>query len=139
MVRKRLISLWARSNGVEIGGPKGNFTVNGVQYTPPALPLLLQILSGTVDAQSYLPKGTVYTLPRNKLVEISVPGDSPLSPVSILYTSNTERRLTDVLASIPLTWGEHTGYKSSRWTQTDSSYSITLLSLEAVEVQWSIR
>ncbi|KAF8351839.1 Cu-oxidase-domain-containing protein [Amanita rubescens] len=63
-----------------IGGPKGNFSVNGVQYTPPSLPLLLQILNGNVNPHSYLPPGTVYTLPRNKLVEISVPGDSPLSP-----------------------------------------------------------
>ncbi|KAF8351841.1 Cu-oxidase-domain-containing protein [Amanita rubescens] len=63
-----------------IGGPKGNFTVNGVQYTPPKLPLLLQILSGTVSPHGYLPKGTTYTLPRNKLVEISIPGDSPLAP-----------------------------------------------------------
>ncbi|KAF8351842.1 laccase [Amanita rubescens] len=60
--------------------PMGNFTVNGIQYTPPKLPLLLQILSGTVSPHGYLPKGTVYTLPRYKLVEISIPGDSPLSP-----------------------------------------------------------
>ncbi len=94
----------------------GNFTVNGIQYTPPKLPLLLQILSGTVSANSYLPKGTVYTLPRYKLVEISIPGDSPLSPVSILYSSDTEWRLSDVLASIPLTRGEHTRHESSSWT-----------------------
>ncbi|KAK2466587.1 hypothetical protein APHAL10511_001449 [Amanita phalloides] len=60
--------------------PKGNFTVNGVSFRPPTLPLLLQILKGNVDPRKYLPGGSVYTLPRNKLIEISIPGKSPLAP-----------------------------------------------------------
>ncbi|KAF8624728.1 hypothetical protein AX17_007059 [Amanita inopinata Kibby_2008] len=60
--------------------PMGEFTVNGYTYKPPTLPVLLQILSGKVNPHTILPNGTVFTLPRNKLVEISIPGDSPLSP-----------------------------------------------------------
>jgi iron transport multicopper oxidase len=48
--------------------------MNGVPYEPPTVPVLLQILSGTQNAQDLLPKGSVYSLPPNKVVEISMPG-----------------------------------------------------------------
>ncbi|KAG7439481.1 putative laccase 5 [Guyanagaster necrorhizus] len=50
-----------------------DFTVNGVSFTPPTAPVLLQILSGASAAQNLLPSGSVYTLPANKVIEISVP------------------------------------------------------------------
>lgn len=58
------------------------FTVNGVSYTPPTVPVLLQILSGARSAQELLNPGSMFTLPPNKVVEISMNGGSPGSPVS---------------------------------------------------------
>jgi iron transport multicopper oxidase len=57
------------------------FSVNGVSFTPPTVPVLLQILSGAHTAQDLLPAGSVYVLPPNKVIEISVPGGAPGSPV----------------------------------------------------------
>ncbi|KAG6907705.1 Acyl-coenzyme A oxidase 2 [Tephrocybe rancida] len=51
-----------------------HFTLNGVPFIPPTAPVLLQILSGVQNAQDLLPKGSVYALPRNKVIEISLPG-----------------------------------------------------------------
>ncbi|KAG6844816.1 hypothetical protein H0H87_003383 [Tephrocybe sp. NHM501043] len=50
------------------------FTMNGATYTPPTTPVLLQILSGVHNAQDLLPKGAVYSLPTNKVIEISISG-----------------------------------------------------------------
>ncbi|KIM73303.1 laccase [Piloderma croceum F 1598] len=49
------------------------FTINGVTFVPPSVPVLLQILSGNLAATDLLPKGSVYTLPPNKVVELSIP------------------------------------------------------------------
>ncbi|KAJ6590849.1 laccase 2 [Mycena sp. CBHHK59/15] len=49
-------------------------------FIPPTAPVLLQILSGAQSAQDLLPDGSVYTLPPNKVVEISIPGGSPGAP-----------------------------------------------------------
>ncbi|KAJ7605555.1 laccase [Roridomyces roridus] len=56
------------------------FTVNGISFVPPTAPVLLQILSGAQAATDLLPSGSVYVLPPNKVVEISVPGGSPGAP-----------------------------------------------------------
>ncbi|KAJ7247992.1 laccase 3 [Mycena rebaudengoi] len=53
------------------------FQVNGVSYTPPTAPVLLQILSGAQTATDLLPTGSVFVLPPNKIIEISIPGGSP--------------------------------------------------------------
>ena len=58
------------------------FTMNNASFIPPTSPVLLQILSGARTAQELLPSGSVYVLPRNKVIEISIPGGSPASPVS---------------------------------------------------------
>ncbi|KAG6917344.1 hypothetical protein DXG01_002915 [Tephrocybe rancida] len=50
------------------------YEMNGASFTPPSVPVLLQILSGTKSAQDLLPKGSVYELPPNKVIEISLPG-----------------------------------------------------------------
>ncbi|KAJ6549616.1 laccase B [Mycena vulgaris] len=54
--------------------------MNGSTFTPPTVPVLLQILSGAQQAQDLLPSGTVYTLPPNKVIEISIPGGAPGAP-----------------------------------------------------------
>ena len=59
-----------------------NYTVNNATFTPPSVPALLQIISGASTAQSLLPSGSVYVLPPNKVIEISIPGISAGSPVS---------------------------------------------------------
>ncbi|KAL6306783.1 laccase [Sparassis latifolia] len=51
-----------------------NYFVNGVAFVPPMVPVLLQILSGSYSAQKLLPPGSVYALPRNKTVQITMPG-----------------------------------------------------------------
>jgi len=56
------------------------FTVNNYSFIPPTPPVLLQILSNAQPAQDLMPPGSVYTLPRNKVIEISIPGGSPGSP-----------------------------------------------------------
>ncbi|KAF9493875.1 laccase [Pleurotus eryngii] len=50
------------------------FATNGVSFQAPTVPVLLQILSGAQSAQSMLDEGGVYTLPPNKVIEISMPG-----------------------------------------------------------------
>ena len=61
------------------------FTVNNATFVPPTVPVLLQILSGAQTAQDLLPPGSVYVLPPNKVIEISIPGGSIGSPVSGAY------------------------------------------------------
>nr|AFE48786.2 yellow laccase [Stropharia aeruginosa] len=56
------------------------FTVNGATFVPPTAPVLLQIMSGAMTAASLLPAGSVYVLPPNKVVEISMPGGAVGSP-----------------------------------------------------------
>ncbi|KAI3606344.1 laccase [Moniliophthora roreri] len=50
------------------------FTVNGVTFVSPTVPVLLQILSGAQTADSLLPTGSIITLPVNATVEISMTG-----------------------------------------------------------------
>jgi len=52
---------------------QGLFTINNVSFVPPSVPVLLQILSGSTQASRLLPKGSVFPLPPNKVVEISIP------------------------------------------------------------------
>jgi hypothetical protein len=54
----------------------GLFTVNGSSFTPtrPFVPVLLQILSGAKTAQELLPPGSVIPVPRNKVIQVSMPG-----------------------------------------------------------------
>ena len=52
----------------------GTFLVNNASFSDPSVPVLLQILSGTTDASALLPAGSVYTLERNKVVEVTIPG-----------------------------------------------------------------
>nr|QMP96878.1 laccase D precursor [Cerrena sp.] len=56
-----------------LGFNAGRFTINGASFTPPTVPVLLQILSGTHNAQDLLPAGSVIELEQNKVVEIVLP------------------------------------------------------------------
>ncbi|GLB41438.1 putative multicopper oxidase family protein [Lyophyllum shimeji] len=51
-----------------------HYEMNGKPFIPPTVPVLLQILSGTQSAQDLLPAGSVYSLPPNKVIELSLPG-----------------------------------------------------------------
>jgi iron transport multicopper oxidase len=51
----------------------GDFTINGVAYKSPTVPVLLQILSGTKNAHDLLPQGSVYTIQRNQTIQINMP------------------------------------------------------------------
>ena len=50
------------------------FTMNGASWIPSSAPVLLQILSGALSGQDLVPKGSIYSLPPNKVIEISLPG-----------------------------------------------------------------
>ncbi|KAH9478529.1 Laccase-2 [Psilocybe cubensis] len=56
------------------------FFINNATFTEVRVPVLLQILSGARAASDLLPKGVVYSLPPNKVIEISMPGGSTGSP-----------------------------------------------------------
>lgn len=50
------------------------FTMNGHPWIPPTVPAFLQIISGAKTAQELMPNGSYYSLPRNKVIELSLPG-----------------------------------------------------------------
>ncbi|CAL1710124.1 unnamed protein product [Somion occarium] len=54
------------------GFANGQFTINGVSFVPPNVPVLLQILSGTTDPQDLLPAGSVIELPAGKVIELTL-------------------------------------------------------------------
>ncbi|KZP13896.1 multicopper oxidase [Athelia psychrophila] len=57
-----------------------NFTINGDSFVPPTVPVLLQILSGAELATDLLPSGSVYVLPPNSVVELSMPAGAGGGP-----------------------------------------------------------
>ncbi|KAG6886283.1 hypothetical protein C0993_006693 [Termitomyces sp. T159_Od127] len=73
----------------------GRFAINGASFHPPNVPVLLQIMSGARAAQDLLPDGNVYTLPRNKTVELIIPGGSAGSPVSPHLSPSSRMFLLD--------------------------------------------
>lgn len=65
--------------------PPKTFMINGTSFVSPSVPVLLQILSGKQLAQDLLPKGSVFTLPRNQVIEININGgNAPGGPVSLM-------------------------------------------------------
>ncbi|KAG1788444.1 laccase [Suillus plorans] len=75
------------------------FLINGYTYTSPSTPILQQILSGNLDVSDLQPYGSVYTLPANKTIELSIPGGQPEGPhpfhlhghsFSVVRSSGTE-------------------------------------------------
>lgn len=66
-----------------------NFLINGVQYTPPSIPVLLQIMSGALSWEID-PRQSVYLLPRDKLIEVTFNVDNTAgAPVSALNMART--------------------------------------------------
>ncbi|THH28683.1 hypothetical protein EUX98_g5502 [Antrodiella citrinella] len=55
-------------------GTTGTFTINQHTFVPPTVPVLLQILSGAKTAQDLLPDGSVFVIPGNSVIELSMPG-----------------------------------------------------------------
>ncbi|KAK0498036.1 laccase lcc5 [Armillaria luteobubalina] len=51
-----------------------NFTINGYSFIPPTTPVLLQILSGAHNPHDLIPSHSIYSLPLNSTIEISMPG-----------------------------------------------------------------
>ncbi|KZS91091.1 laccase [Sistotremastrum niveocremeum HHB9708] len=50
-----------------------HWTINNASFTPPPLPVLLQILSGARQPFDFLPNGSVYSLPQNTAIRINIP------------------------------------------------------------------
>ncbi|KAF8583912.1 multicopper oxidase [Ramaria rubella] len=50
------------------------FEINGISFESPALPALLQILSGASSPNDFLPHENMVLLPQNAIVEVSIPG-----------------------------------------------------------------
>nr|AYR00610.1 laccase 5 [Steccherinum murashkinskyi] len=57
----------------DFDGLSGKFTINKATFVPPTVPVLLQILSGAVAPQDLLPSGSVFEIPGNSVIEISMP------------------------------------------------------------------
>ena len=49
------------------------FSINGHPFVPPTVPVLLQIMSGSLTAGELMPNGSVITLPGNSTIEVSFP------------------------------------------------------------------
>nr|CAR47803.1 multiple oxidase [Phlebia tremellosa] len=64
---------YALNLNLTFDGPTLKFLINGVSFVPPTVPVLLQILSGAQTAQDLLPTGSVYSLPSNATIELSLP------------------------------------------------------------------
>lgn len=71
---------------LDFGLNSKGFTVNGVHFIEPNVPLLLQLMSGAKTAQELLPDGSVYVLPRNKVVEITMPALNIGGPVCVFQS-----------------------------------------------------
>lgn len=82
----------------------GKFFINNKSFFPPSVPVLLQILSGQLNASELIPKGSVHKLPHNQVIELSFPviNTTHHPPVSvhcdILPISDTN---VDSVASFP--------------------------------------
>ncbi|KAG5638595.1 hypothetical protein H0H81_011681 [Sphagnurus paluster] len=82
------------------------FEMNGAAFHPPTVPVLLQILSGAQNAQDILPQGSVYALPANKVIEISLPGTGLElgGPVSLSILSHSNLAEKKIVAPVPSPW-----------------------------------
>ncbi|THH00646.1 hypothetical protein EW026_g1909 [Hermanssonia centrifuga] len=59
-------------------GEGGFFVINNATFNPPTVPVLLQILSGAKTAQELLPAGSVYGIPLNAVIELTIPPGTAL-------------------------------------------------------------
>jgi iron transport multicopper oxidase len=71
--------------------------INGKSFVPPTVPVLLQIMSGAQSAASLLPSGSVYTLPGNANIQLSLPAGVAGGPHPFhasVYAYKLKHRLT---------------------------------------------
>ncbi|KAH8818673.1 laccase [Flagelloscypha sp. PMI_526] len=54
-------------------GSSLSFTIDGATFTPPTVPVLTQILSGSLTAQELLPEGSFIEISQGDIVEINLP------------------------------------------------------------------
>ncbi|KAH8826494.1 laccase [Flagelloscypha sp. PMI_526] len=54
-------------------GAQRTFTIDGASFTPPTIPVLTQILSGSLTAQQLLPAGSFIEINQGDIVEINLP------------------------------------------------------------------
>ena len=59
----------------------GTFSINGVPFANPDVPVLLQLLSGAQTASSLLPSGSIYDISLGDVVELTIPGGTVGAPV----------------------------------------------------------
>ena len=85
----------------EVNASSFRYKMNGVSWIPPSTPVLLQILSGARSGQDLLPKGSIYPLPPNKVIEISLPGSAPGLVRGCLLSFFSVNLLTVLAFSIP--------------------------------------
>ncbi|KZV75804.1 multicopper oxidase [Peniophora sp. CONT] len=64
---------------LDVGFAAGAFEINGTSFQSPTVPVLLQVLNGA-NASSLLPSGLVYELPKNKVIELVIPGGAVGGP-----------------------------------------------------------
>lgn len=71
---------------MDFNATSGLFSINNSTWSPPAIPVLLQILSGNTAPLDLLPQGNVIPLPRNKVIELSMPpGGAVGNPVCLHF------------------------------------------------------
>lgn len=107
--------------------PTEMYTINGASFIPPDTPVLLQILSGAMLATDLLPQGSVYVLPPNKVVEISIPAGVVAGPHPF-HLHGVSTSLLYFLAQISLRYSCSTHLMSS---EVRGVRSITILILFA--------
>jgi len=56
------------------------YLVNNVAFEDPPVPVLLQILSRVTSAQELVPAGSIYTLKRGDVVEVTIPAGAAAGP-----------------------------------------------------------
>jgi hypothetical protein len=77
---------------------------DGQTFHPPSVPVLLQILSGAHSAQDLLPNGLVYTLPSNKVIQLTLPAGAVSGiggPVCYQFYQSYIQGIDFPLASLP--------------------------------------
>nr|AIO05520.1 Laccase 5 [Hypsizygus marmoreus] len=56
------------------------FLLNNETFVSPTVPVLLQMLSGAKTAQDLLPQGSIYLLPTNTVIAVTIPGGAAAGP-----------------------------------------------------------
>ncbi|EIW75316.1 laccase [Coniophora puteana RWD-64-598 SS2] len=73
------------------------FFINNVTFFNPDVPVLLQILNGAVHPSQLLPKGSVYELLRNKVIELSLPVSSTANAAGAPHPFHLHGHVFDVI------------------------------------------